>query len=77
MTIGMEHDGGCDHRPGQTATADLVAAGDVHESHTAQRILQRARRRNSGHVMGGMGGMARIGGTGVGPLLPFQPFLPC
>ena len=49
VPIGMEHDGGRDDRPGQTAPPDFVDAGDVREPDAPQRVLQRAHRRNAGH----------------------------
>jgi hypothetical protein len=46
----VQHDGSRDDRTGQAAAPDFVAAGHVHETHPTQRILQRARGRDSGHT---------------------------
>jgi hypothetical protein len=49
VPLGMEYDSRGDHRAGETAAPHFIHTTDVNEPHTAQPILQRAHRRNSGH----------------------------
>ncbi len=74
VPVGMQHDGRRDDRTRQTAAAHFVDAGHMHEPDAAQRVLERAHRRDSRHTsLAGRAGRVGLAGRLSIAFVPARP----